>query len=232
MGPKIRLAWLPDSGIIAPRRQLAARRLRAKIMANYSTSEFRSGLRIIIDSDPCIIVDNEFVKPGKGQALLREALPRLAPHAQVTLLGAGCCRRLVAVFVVGLADGLGFAVELLEQAQLMQGYGANCLYITDSAGYMLPDDVTSRVELARKELKPETELGFHGHHNLHMGIANSLAAIEAGASRIDGASASAATLPWSTRPNPSSTASRSACATNMAVSCRAPRAAMASAARM
>jgi 4-hydroxy-2-oxovalerate/4-hydroxy-2-oxohexanoate aldolase len=76
--------------------------------------------------------------------------------------------------------------ELLVQLKLMEEYGANCVYITDSAGYMLPDDVTARVALARAELKPETELGFHGHHNLAMGIANSLAAVEAGANRIDG----------------------------------------------
>ena len=63
---------------------------------------------------------------------------------------------------------------------------ANCVYITDSAGYMLPDHVTERVALARAELRPETELGFHGHHNMAMGIANSLAAVEAGANRIDG----------------------------------------------
>ncbi|MCB1843637.1 MAG: 4-hydroxy-2-oxovalerate aldolase, partial [Halioglobus sp.] len=76
--------------------------------------------------------------------------------------------------------------ELVTQLKLMEGYGANCVYITDSAGYMLPDDVSARVALARAELKPETELGFHGHHNLAMGIANSLAAVEAGANRIDG----------------------------------------------
>ncbi|NQX88623.1 MAG: 4-hydroxy-2-oxovalerate aldolase [Halioglobus sp.] len=76
--------------------------------------------------------------------------------------------------------------ELLLQLQLMESYGANCVYITDSAGYMLPDDVSARVALARAELNPETELGFHGHHNLAMGIANSLAAVEAGANRIDG----------------------------------------------
>jgi 4-hydroxy-2-oxovalerate/4-hydroxy-2-oxohexanoate aldolase len=76
--------------------------------------------------------------------------------------------------------------QLLTQAQLMESYGANCIYITDSAGYMLPHDVTARVGLFREALKPETEIGFHGHHNLHMGIANSLAAIEAGAGRIDG----------------------------------------------
>jgi len=76
--------------------------------------------------------------------------------------------------------------ELLAQLKLMESYGANCVYITDSAGYMLPDDVTARVALARAELNPETEIGFHGHHNLAMGIANSLAAVDAGANRIDG----------------------------------------------
>ena len=79
--------------------------------------------------------------------------------------------------------------QLLEQALLMESYGANCLYCTDSAGYMLPDDVTARISLLREKLKPETEIGFHGHHNLAMGIANSLAAIDAGAVRIDGSAA-------------------------------------------
>jgi 4-hydroxy-2-oxovalerate/4-hydroxy-2-oxohexanoate aldolase len=78
------------------------------------------------------------------------------------------------------------AEALLEQAKLMEGYGANCIYCTDSAGYMLPDDVTARIGLLRASLRPETEVGFHGHHNLGMGIANSLAAIDAGANRIDG----------------------------------------------
>jgi 4-hydroxy-2-oxovalerate/4-hydroxy-2-oxohexanoate aldolase len=75
--------------------------------------------------------------------------------------------------------------ELLVQAKLMESYGANTVYCTDSAGYMLPADVTAKIGLLRAELRPETEVGFHGHHNLGMGIANSLAAIEAGALRID-----------------------------------------------
>ncbi|MBY8966627.1 4-hydroxy-2-oxovalerate aldolase [Algiphilus sp.] len=77
--------------------------------------------------------------------------------------------------------------QLVEQALLMESYGANCLYVTDSAGYMLPEDVTARVGLLREKAKPETEIGFHGHHNLSMGVANSIAAVAAGANRIDAA---------------------------------------------
>ncbi|WP_062475132.1 4-hydroxy-2-oxovalerate aldolase [Variovorax boronicumulans] len=78
---------------------------------------------------------------------------------------------------------------LVRQALLMEGYGANCIYVTDSAGHMLPDDVTARICAVRAALKPDTELGFHGHHNLAMGVANSVAAVAAGANRIDAAAA-------------------------------------------
>jgi len=79
--------------------------------------------------------------------------------------------------------------KILEQARLMESYGANCIYCTDSAGYMLPEHVKARIGLLREKLKPETELGFHGHHNLAMGVANSVTAVEYGANRIDAAAA-------------------------------------------
>ncbi|MDG3711664.1 4-hydroxy-2-oxovalerate aldolase [Pseudomonas aeruginosa] len=78
------------------------------------------------------------------------------------------------------------AEKLLEQARLMQSYGANCIYCTDSAGYMLPDEVSEKIGVLRAGLDAKVEVGFHGHHNMGMAIANSLAAIEAGAARIDG----------------------------------------------
>lgn len=81
---------------------------------------------------------------------------------------------------------LNDAAGIAQQGKLMESYGAHTIYVTDSAGYMLPEDVKARVAALRDVLKPETEIGFHGHHNLGMGIANSIAAIEAGASRIDG----------------------------------------------
>lgn len=115
---------------------------------------------------------------------------RVATHcteADVTGQHIGLARKLE-------MDTVGFLMmahmvtpeQLLEQAKLMESYGANCIYCTDSAGYMLPDHVTDRISLLREKLNPETEIGFHGHHNLGMGIANSLAAIDAGANRIDG----------------------------------------------
>ena len=85
----------------------------------------------------------------------------------------------------------------IEQALLMESYGANCIHCTDSAGYMLADDVTARIALLRARLEPATELGIHGHHNLAMGIANSLAAVEAGANRIDGSATRLRAGGWS-----------------------------------
>ena len=81
------------------------------------------------------------------------------------------------------------AETLVRQARLMESYGANCVYVTDSAGHMLPADVTARLRAVRDALQPQTELGFHGHHNLAMGVANAIAAIEAGAVRVDAAAA-------------------------------------------
>lgn len=75
---------------------------------------------------------------------------------------------------------------LLEQAKVMEAAGAEAVYVTDSAGALLPDQVKERVSALREGLEPATSVGFHGHENLSLAIANSLAAVECGASWIDG----------------------------------------------
>lgn len=74
--------------------------------------------------------------------------------------------------------------KLVEQARLMESYGAQAVYVTDSAGALLPHEVRERIHALRQSLN--IEIGFHGHNNLSVAVANTIAAIEEGATRIDG----------------------------------------------
>ena len=133
--------------------------------------------------------------PGVGtQRELRQAVRR---GARIVRIATQCTEADVSEQHFQLAKELGLEAVgflmmahmrppevLAEQAALMQDYGADCVYVVDSAGAMLPGDVASRIRALKAALA--CDVGFHAHNNLGLAIGNSLAALEAGAGQIDG----------------------------------------------
>lgn len=136
--------------------------------------------------------------PGVGTVDDLHAVAELG--VSVARIATHCSEADVSVQHFGLARELGLETvgflmlsHMLEpealagQARIMADAGCQCVYVVDSAGALLPDDVTARVEALRAELGDDAEVGIHAHKNLGMGTANSLAAVRAGAAQVDGA---------------------------------------------
>lgn len=118
--------------------------------------------------------------------------------AKVARIATHCTEADIANQHIGLARELGLTTvgflmmahmsrpaKLLEQARVMASAGAEVVYVTDSAGALLPTEAAERVAALRDGLPNDVEVGFHGHQNLYCGVANSLIAIDAGATWID-----------------------------------------------
>ena len=133
--------------------------------------------------------------PGIGTR--KELKDAIARGIQVVRIATQCTEADISQQHFGMAkemglEAVGFLMMshmrppefLAEQALLMESYGADCVYVVDSAGALLPDGSASRVRALKEALK--IQVGFHAHNNLGLGVGNTLAAVEAGADQIDG----------------------------------------------
>ena len=133
--------------------------------------------------------------PGIG---VKDDLRRAAGlGARVARIATHCTEADISEQHIGLAKDLGMEAvgflmmshmieppDLLEQARLMESYGADVVYTVDSAGAMTIDDARRRVAALKAGLS--CEVGIHAHNNLSLAVANSLAALEEGVDQIDG----------------------------------------------
>ena len=119
--------------------------------------------------------------------------------AQICRIATHCTEADVSIQHFGLARDLGLETVgflmmshsqppevIAKQARIMVNAGCQCVYVVDSAGALVLEDVTVRVEALVAELGNDAQVGFHGHENLDIAIANSVNAIRAGAQQIDG----------------------------------------------
>src|SRR5512138_3504939 len=133
--------------------------------------------------------------PGIGTR--QELKDAIAHGIQVVRIATQCTEADISQQHFGMAkemglEAVGFLMMshmrppefLAEQAMLMESYGADCVYVVDSAGALLPNGAAARVRALKQALK--VQVGFHAHNNLGLAIGNTLAAITAGADQVDG----------------------------------------------
>jgi 4-hydroxy-2-oxovalerate aldolase len=161
----------------------------------FSQTDERTLIRAVVEAAPEAIIAT-LLLPGIGLA---------TDLAEVAALGVGlvrvathCTEADIAAEHIHSARDAGLEVhgllmlshmlepqELLEQAKVLESFGAHGVYVVDSAGALVPSTACTRVAALRDGLEASTAVGFHAHDNLGCGVGNTLAAIDVGATLVD-----------------------------------------------
>ena len=162
----------------------------------FSAVDERELIKIAVDNTSyskiaCLIL------PGVGTVDDIRAINDLG--VQVVRIATHCTEADVSAQHFGIARELGLETvgflmmahatppeNLAKQARIMADAGCQCVYVVDSAGALIMEDVSDRVSALVAELGDDAQVGFHGHQNLSLGMANSILAVRAGAVQIDG----------------------------------------------
>lgn len=168
-------------------------------------STFNYGFSLV-DETELISAAVDQARQAKIAVLLLPGLGTVKDLKVANDLGAGavriathCTEADIAIQHFGAARDLGMETvgflmlshmsspeHLARQARIMADAGCQCVYVVDSAGALILDEVTDRVSALVAELGRDAEVGYHGHQNLSLGVANSVLAYRAGARQIDG----------------------------------------------
>ncbi|WEO93396.1 4-hydroxy-2-oxovalerate aldolase [Streptomyces sp. FXJ1.172] len=152
-------------------------------MLTVAKAELR-GARLGALSIPGFASVEKHLKPALDCGVDEVRVGAHCTEADVTQQQIGMLRAMgVTVKGMLLMSHMAPADKLLEQARLMQGYGAEAVILMDSAGAYTPKDVKEKVSTLVEHL--DIEIGFHAHNNLGLSVMNSLTAVESGATIID-----------------------------------------------
>ena len=161
-----------------------------------SLTDERELVRAAVETAQCSRIAT-LLLPGVGT---KEDITAVADlGASIVRIATHCTEADISIQHFGLARSMGLETVgflmmahaqppevLAGQARIMADAGSQCVYVVDSAGALILDQVTDRVAALAAELGHDAQVGFHGHENLALGVANSILAIRAGATQVDG----------------------------------------------
>ncbi|MDN7220927.1 4-hydroxy-2-oxovalerate aldolase [Klebsiella pneumoniae] len=192
------IAWIEATADVVSQAKIATLLLPGIGTLHDLKAAYQAGARVVRVATHCSEADVAAQHIAFAIGTLHDLKAAYQAGARVVRVATHCSEADVAAQHIAFArelgmDTVGFLMmshmispqALAQQALKMESYGATCIYVVDSGGAMNMNDIRDRFRALKAVLKPETATGMHAHHNLSLGVANSIVAVEEGCDRID-----------------------------------------------